>query len=121
MKLLIVDDNIDTRKLIRSIMKPYGHDIMESQNGIDAVESYAAHRPDCVLMDIEMEGMDGLAATRTIRESYPDARIIIVTTYDEPRLRSAAKDAGAQEYVLKENLIALQSLIFPDQPDAHKQ
>lgn len=111
MKLLIVDDNADTRKLIQSIIKPLGHDIVESHNGIDAINSYATHRPDCVLMDIEMEGIDGLAATKSIIHTYPDARIIIVTIHDSPRLRLAATEAGASGYVVKENLMQLPGLL----------
>jgi CheY-like chemotaxis protein len=112
MKLLIVDDNSNTRKLIRSIMKPHGYDILESQNGSDAVRLYAASKPDCVLMDIEMEGMDGIATTRTIKHEYPEARIIMVTMHDDPRQRLAAREAGAAGYVLKENLTELPALLL---------
>lgn len=111
MKLLVVDDNNDTRELIRSIMKPHGHDILESRNGIAAVQSYSENQPDCVLMDIEMEGMDGIKATETIKAEYPQARIIIVTTFDDPHLRTAAVRAGAEQYVLKENMIELPALL----------
>jgi CheY-like chemotaxis protein len=111
MKLLIVDDNADTRKLIQSIIKPLGHDIVESHNGLDAINSYATHRPDCVLMDIEMEGMDGLAATRNIIQANPGAKVIIVTMHDSPRLRLAATEAGASGYVVKEKLTELPGLL----------
>lgn len=111
MKLLIVDDNSETRNLIRTIMKPHGHEIMESQNGIEAVRSYALNRPDCVLMDIEMSGMDGIQATKEIKAAYPDARIVILTTFDDDRLRAAAVQAGAERYVLKDHLTELQSII----------
>jgi CheY-like chemotaxis protein len=111
MKILIVDDNSDTRKLIRSIMKPHGHDIVESHNGADAVRSYGTHRPDCVLMDIEMEGMDGITAAKAIRQEYSESRIIMVTMYDDARLRTAAQEAGAAGYVLKENLMELPALL----------
>lgn len=107
MKLLIVDDNSDTRKLIRSIMTVHGHDIVESHNGAEAVRLYAAHRPDCVLMDIEMDGMDGIKTTESIKSTFPEARIVIVTMFDNPRLRAAAERAGAERYVLKENLTDL--------------
>ncbi|MCA1800908.1 MAG: response regulator, partial [Rhodothermaceae bacterium] len=56
MKILIADDNRNTRNLIRSILKPFGHEIIESKNGSDAVSTYASELPDCVLMDYEMEG-----------------------------------------------------------------
>jgi len=111
MKLLIVDDNAETRKLIRSVVRPLHAVIYESSNGTEAVESYDVNKPDVVLMDIEMKGMDGIAATKKICASDPEAHIIVVTTYDERRLRSAAKQAGAAGYLLKEDLTELPSLL----------
>jgi DNA-binding NarL/FixJ family response regulator len=58
-------------------------------------------------MDIAMKDLDGISATRQIKAAYPDAKIIIVTGYDEAELRQAAREAGACGYVLKENLIEL--------------
>ncbi len=70
-------------------------------------------QPDLGLMDIHMPRMDGLATTRQIRLRYPEARIVIVTDYDDDDLRSAAKDAGACGYALKQNLTELEALIDP--------
>lgn len=111
MKLLIVDDNADTRKLIRTVVRKCSDDIIEGHNGAEAIASYIQHRPDWVLMDIEMQGMDGITVARTIRQKYPEARIIMVTMHDDPRLRSAAREAGAAGYVLKENLTDLPPLL----------
>lgn len=111
MKLLIVDDNADTRRLIRAMVRPWSDDIIEGRNGEEAVASYTLHRPDWVLMDVEMHDMDGIAAARIIRQRDPTARIIMVTTFDDPRLRSAAEKVGASGYVLKDNLMELQSLL----------
>ena len=61
-------------------------------------------QPDIVLMDVRMPRMDGLAATRQIREFHPGARVVIVTDYDDEDLRKAAMEAGARGYVLKQNL-----------------
>ncbi len=111
MKLLIVDDNNSTRKLIRSIMRPYGHEIVESGNGSDAVKLYASELPDCVFMDYEMPGINGIKATETIKGSFPNARIIIVTMFDDEYLRAAAIKAGAERYVLKEDLMDLPGML----------
>jgi two-component system, NarL family, response regulator DegU len=111
MKLLIVDDNINTRKLIRSIMNPYGYEIIETDNGSDAVKLYASEHPDCVLMDYEMPGMNGIQATENIRALFPNARIIIVTMFDDEYLRVAAMKSGAERYVLKEDLMDLPELL----------
>jgi len=64
-----------------------------------------------VLMDIEMNGLDGITATRRIKAAHPAAKIIIVTNYDDPALREAARNAGACGYVLKENLFEVSSLL----------
>jgi DNA-binding NarL/FixJ family response regulator len=93
-------------------MKPHGHELVESHNGTEAIRHYAIHRPDCVLMDIEMQGMDGISAARAIRKDHPEARIIMVTMHDDPRSRSAAHEAGAEGYVLKEDLTELLTLLL---------
>lgn len=111
MKLLVVDDNADTRKLIRSIMKPRGHDVLESGSGSEALALYATYRPDCVLMDVEMPGVDGIEATAMMKTKYPDARVVILTMFDDDRLRSAAARAGAEHYVLKDDIANLHTIL----------
>ncbi len=111
MKILIVDDNEGTRKLIRTVVRPLGGEIFESGNGADAIRSFMANRPDWVLMDVEMEGVDGIAAARTIVASDPGARVVMVSMHDDARLRSAAVDAGAVGYVLKEDLMVLPEMM----------
>lgn len=112
MKLLIVDDNSDTRKLIRAVVRKCSEDIIEGRNGAEAVASYIQYKPDWVLMDIEMVGMDGLTATRLIKQEHPEAKVIMVTMHDDPRWRLEAEKAGAVGYVLKENLTQLPSLLI---------
>jgi DNA-binding NarL/FixJ family response regulator len=77
------------------------------------VAAYTAHPPDCVLMDISMVPIDGITATRQIVQSFPTARIVIVTQYDDARLRAAAQGAGARGYVLKENLFEVRRFLEP--------
>jgi DNA-binding NarL/FixJ family response regulator len=72
---------------------------------------YDEQRPDWVLMDIELGEVSGIAATRRIKADYPDARIIIVTDYNDNHLRLAAKAAGACGYVLKEDLSVLKQML----------
>lgn len=107
MILLIVDNNSSIRHVIRSIVSPIAEQIYECEDGADARETYLQHRPDFVLMDISMRTVDGLTATRQILEADPQARVIVVTNYDEGDLREAASRAGACGYVLKENLLVL--------------
>jgi CheY-like chemotaxis protein len=111
MKFLIVDDNAAVRRLIRSIVLPLAGDICECTDGADALSAYLAQRPDVVLMDIRMKEVNGIQATKQIREADRKARILIVTGYDDTELRQASMDAGACGYVLKDNLLELVRLL----------
>lgn len=110
MKLLIVDDSAEMRRVIRSFVRD-DCECYECDDGAQALSAYARHRPDWVLMDIKMKEMDGLAATRAIKATYPEARIVIVTNYDDADLREAAFEAGACEYVLKDDLLRIRLIL----------
>jgi CheY-like chemotaxis protein len=104
MKLLIIEDNQQMRHEIKLFLKDLAEQIYECDDGAQALGAYAAQQPDWVLMDIKMAEMDGLTATRQIKAVHPEARIMILTGYDDPDLRAAAQNAGACEYFTKENL-----------------
>ncbi len=110
---MIVDDNARMRSVIREFLTDMnvGRSYVECGDGKEAVDTFGKYRPDCVLMDIRMKGLDGIVTTQMLRERHPGARVIIVTDYDAPELREAAKAAGAQGYVLKENLFDLVALL----------
>ena len=105
MKLLIVEDNARMRQLIRSVVEGLAGEVFECSDGVDALAAYTRHLPDWVLMDIEMPKLDGIAATLEIKTAFPQAQIVIVTQYDDAKLRQSAQSAGACGYVLKERLL----------------
>ena len=114
MKLLIVDDNPQMSWMIRAVVADLAEAVAECGDGDEAVAAYAAQKlsaADRVLMDLQMQRVGGLEATRRIRAAFPDARIIIVTQYDDPHWRAAATQAGACGYVLKENLLELRQML----------
>jgi len=111
MKILIVDDNAGIRRALRRSLEDAANEIRECTDGCDALGIYEEYRPDVVLMDVRMTVMDGLTATRQIRSSDPEARVIIVTDYDDEDLRVAALKAGACNYVLKEELANLSEIV----------
>ena len=78
--------------------------VAEASNGEEAIEMYRAHRPDIVLMDLRMPVMDGLAATLAILAEFPDARVVMLTTYDGDEDIYRALEAGAKGYLLKDML-----------------
>jgi CheY-like chemotaxis protein len=111
MKILIVDDNAPVRRLIVTILGPLANAIRECSDGGEAVAAYQSMHPDIVLMDIRMKEMDGIEATRRICQSDPNAKVVILTDYDDAELRRAAVAAGTTHYALKDNLPDLVRLI----------
>ena len=103
--VLIVEDHAPMRETLRLWLSDLAAPITECDNGLDVCTRYAATHPDWVLMDIELPGQNGIAATRQLLTQDPAARVLIVTSYDDAGLRQAAQAAGACGYVLKENLV----------------
>jgi len=99
------------RETIKSSLRGLDATFFERDDGIQALAAYREHNPDWVLMDLHLKKMDGLTATGQIKSAFPEARIVIVTNYDDVVLREAATNAGACGYVLKENLLELRALL----------
>ena len=102
-RVLIVDDHELARKAMRMILAadPSFEIIGEGSNGLEAVELTEQLMPDLILMDIGMPEMDGLEATRVIKERYPYVKIVMVTVSDEVTDLFEAFKKGAQGYLLK--------------------
>lgn len=111
MKIMIVDDNAKMRETIREVVQEKGEEFIEFADAKEAIEAYPQEKPDWVLMDLRMPGMDGLKATRLIRKSFPDSQVAIVTEYSDSRHQKAATEAGAKAFVSKENLTELRRII----------
>lgn len=112
MKVLIADDNMRMREFIKYIICREGHTAVEASNGLMAVDNFLFHNPDMVLMDIKMNVMNGIEATLLIRKFSSEVKIIIVTDYMEDSLMKEAFNAGADKYLLKENLTELRELLI---------
>lgn len=109
--ILIIEDNPQMRRVLRTLLRDVVSDCYECSDGNGALAAYQRHHPDWVLMDLKLAGVDGLMVTATLRAADPTARILIVSNYDDPALREAARQAGACGYVPKENLLELRALI----------
>ncbi len=111
-KILIVDDDLRMRRMVRQVVESLASRICEAADGLEAIAACAAERPDWVLMDWRMKPMDGLRATVEITARFPGTRVVLVSQYDDPRLHAAALRAGACACVLKENLSQLPAIIM---------
>jgi DNA-binding NarL/FixJ family response regulator len=100
-RVLIADDQAPTRQGLKALLTlcPRMEVVGEATNGREAVHLVAQHRPDVVLMDMQMPGMDGLEATRTVKERWPQVKVIALTMY--PGYRVEAVAAGVDAFLLK--------------------
>jgi CheY-like chemotaxis protein len=111
MKVMIVDDNASMRGMIRAMLDSVADSFCECSDGSEAADLYAHCHPDWVLMDIKMKEVDGFEATGRILSKFPDAKIIMITQFDEPRMEEKARSAGAVEFVLKDRLLDIERII----------
>lgn len=102
-RILVVDDHAIVRTGLISLLQAQADMIVvgEAENGEEAVASFRTLSPDITLMDLQMPGSGGLQATADIRAAFPDASIIVLTTYSGDILASKALKAGAAGYLLK--------------------
>ena len=111
LKFLIVDDHDPIRRTLRELLTIPADDVREAIDGAQADLAYEEQRPDWVIMDVRMEPVGGLTATRQILSRYPAAKVILISQFDDPDLRASACDAGAHAFVSKNNLFLLVALI----------
>ena len=103
-RIIVVDDQAVVRQGFVSLINTV-HDIevvAEGTNGQQAVELYRTHKPDVVLMDLRMPVMGGVDAIKALRREFPQARVIILTTFDGDEDIYRSLQAGAQGYLLKD-------------------
>ncbi len=101
--MLLVDDHVVMRQGLSHLlgMEPDIEVVGEASDGRTAVEMAGRLRPDVVMMDINMPGMDGIEATRLIHAQFPDVRVIGLSMFEEGERAQAMRDAGAVNYLTK--------------------
>ena len=102
-RLMIVDDHEFLRMGLKAALEvePDFTVVAEASNGREAIEKAKAHQPDIVLMDVRMEGVDGIEACREVRSALPGTKVLMLTSFAEEETVVAALLAGASGYVLK--------------------
>ena len=102
-RILIAEDFEENRVALKLILKHTGFDVIEAEDGQQAIEVVRREEPDLVLMDITLPVLDGLQATREIRseEKFEQLPIIVVSAHDNEEIRREAAEAGGSEYISK--------------------
>lgn len=99
--ILIADDQLRTRRGLKALLRfsPFIRMIWEAQEGEGAMRIVSEVKPDLAIMDVRMPGMDGLEATRRIKHTWPEVKIVILTMY--PEYREEAFESGADYFLVK--------------------
>jgi DNA-binding NarL/FixJ family response regulator len=121
LQTLLVEDNAPFRQSLREMLCEQFPtiDVEEAENGEEALEKIETFSPHVVFMDIKLTGQSGLEVTREIKARYSGIRVIILTSYDLPEYREAAKNYGADYFLSKasssrEEILALVESILAD-------
>ncbi len=99
--ILVIDDSGFARRTLRRMLEEAGYTVEEAKDGNEALEKYFLRRPDVVLLDLVMEGMDGLTVLRKIRELDPSAFVLIATADVQSSTQQEARSLGAAGYLRK--------------------
>lgn len=100
-RILVIEDNETNMYLVGFILRKNGHEVIEARSGEEGVELAVKEKPDLILMDIQLPGIDGLEATRRIRESEEEVPIIALTSYAMTGDRDKSLAAGCTGYIEK--------------------
>ena len=101
-KIMLVDDAAFMRMMVKNALTKSGYtDIIEAQDGAEAVKKYAEEKPDMVFMDITMPNMDGLQALKKIKEDFPAATIVMCSAMGQETMVIDAIKSGASDFIVK--------------------
>lgn len=101
---IIVDDNRGMRETLKNIITDYVSVVAECEDGSEIVESYRIHHPDWVFMDISMKDLDGITATRLLIKEFPDAKVVMVSNFEDEEIKKMTELAGSIGFIQKEKL-----------------
>lgn len=100
-KILTADDAGFVRRWCARVLGDAGHEVVEAANGDEAIVRYKQHKPDAVLLDVLMPGLDGLAVLRELIAYDPNARVAMLTTQGQIDVVVEARKLGAKDFIVK--------------------
>ncbi len=111
---MIVDDSKISRKIIKDLVCELGYSVViEASSGEETLEKYDSSLVDCILMDVEMDGISGIETTKILKAKYPDIKIIIVSSVSESARLKEIQLSGAKGIVQKPvNIESLSNIIY---------
>ncbi|OAN44576.1 histidine kinase [Chloroflexus islandicus] len=99
--IMVVEDDAATRRLYRFLLRNSGYDVIEAEDGIDALEKLAVHDCDVIITDMNMPRMGGIELVRTLRQNRSQVYVIMVTAFGTPDTEKNAFRTGVNEYLTK--------------------
>jgi two-component system CheB/CheR fusion protein len=100
-RILIIEDNADAREALRLGLQVAGHEVHEASDGPEGIESAARVKPDVVLLDIGLPGLDGFQVAQRLRDTTKTLRLIAISGYGQAADRDRATSAGFDHYLVK--------------------
>ena len=101
-KILVIDDEQGIRDLLDTLLRRKGYDVVLAESGQKGLDLFRRERPDVVVLDLKMPGMDGLAVLRQVRSLNPKQPVIVLTGAGTPEIEQQVRTLGVTEYVEKE-------------------
>jgi two-component system chemotaxis response regulator CheY len=99
--ILIVDDSGMSRRTLRKILEPAGHQVTEASDGMSALEQFFVERPNLVLLDLTMSGMYGIDVLKKLKEIDPEIRVVVASADIQASTRAMVEEAGAAAFINK--------------------
>ena len=100
-KMLVVDDEIEICEFLKLFFQERDFDVRTAYSGEEALKITEKMKPDIILLDIHMPGMDGIATLKAVKQKHPDIKVIMVTVASDKETRQKAAELGADDFIKK--------------------